>query len=246
MSKNSRKIAFITGSSQRIGKDIAIFLAKNNWDIVIHYNKSGDHAHDVKSIIDGISSSYIIKADLANEKELCNIFPIINDNFGQVNLLINNASSFKKDHLSNLPLSAWHDNFNVNLRAPTMLIDGFLKQPNVSGNIINILDYCALKPHSSYVSYGLSRAALLLLSKTIAPDIAPSVRINMIAPGPALANPDLDMNIFNNSWQESPLKLATNPKEICNTIDFIINTSSLTGQVIALDGGKHLIDNKYV
>jgi len=246
MMRNDKNIALVTGSAIRIGKSIILALVREGFAVAIHYNNSISEA---RSLADEINSSggsaIIVCADLSSPDETKAIIPHINKNFGTVNLLINNASCFINDNISNFTTEILNKHLAINLQAAMILSQSFINQNDKpKGNIINMLDYSVLNPPAKFLSYNISKSALLTLTKSLALTLAPHIRVNAIAPGPLLANDRQNKARFEESLRTTPLGLSTNQQEICDTVKYILATKSITGQVITLDGGRHL-DNSY-
>ena len=238
------KTVLITGAAKRIGKAIAISLAEQNWSVAIHYHNSQLEAEEtVRHIAEAGTKACIIQADLSDEQQLRNLFATANKKLGAISCLINNASVFRNDTIENLNHDSWQENMMVNLYAPTILSQEFVKQlpDGVKGNIINMLDYTVWRHPKNFVSYTASKAGLWALTKQLALTLAPNSRVNAIGPGNALANKHETDERFKKSYLASPLQVSTDPDEICQAIKFILSAKSMTGQMIALDSGKHLI-----
>jgi NAD(P)-dependent dehydrogenase (short-subunit alcohol dehydrogenase family) len=246
---SKKKIALITGGATRIGREISLNLAKNGWYTIIHYNSSESEAI---STLDQIKNDFnqnteIIKVNFEEISSVLKLIPYINQNYGTVNLLINNASYFSNDNIHDINADNLEKHLKVNLYGPLMLSQSFIEQPGLEdADIINILDYCVLDiPTHNFLSYSLSKSALWTLTKRLAVELAPKIRVNAIAPGPTIPSKRQSQENFNKSFVSSPLNRGSTAEEICNTIEYIISTPSITGQVIALDGGRHLSKEEY-
>jgi NAD(P)-dependent dehydrogenase (short-subunit alcohol dehydrogenase family) len=246
---SKKKIALITGGATRIGREISLSLAKNGWYTIIHYNSSESEAISILNQIkfDSSQNAEIIKANFEESSDVHKIIPYINQNYGIVDLLINNASYFSNDNILDVNADNLEKHLKVNLYGPLMLSQSFALQPGlIESNIINILDYCVLDiPTDNFLSYSLSKSALWTLTKRLAVELAPKIRVNAIAPGPTMPSKRQSQENFDKSFVSSPLNRGSTTEEICNTIEYIISTPSVTGQVIALDGGRHLSKEKY-
>jgi NAD(P)-dependent dehydrogenase (short-subunit alcohol dehydrogenase family) len=232
--------ALITGSAKRIGKEIAIFLAKKGWDIILHYNTSSADVLHVKNDILSLKRKCILYKQ--NFLEEANIGDFIKDI--EVDLLINNASIFENDKLTNIDYSNLFNAFSVNLFNPIMLSE-HLSKNNKNMNIINILDTIIHKLPKNFTSYYMSKISLANFTKLSAKLYAPNIRVNGIALGQILKNKNQSQKNFDQSQSSTPLGYSGNIDEICATIDFILNTKSITGQIISLDGGEHLNNHNY-
>jgi NAD(P)-dependent dehydrogenase (short-subunit alcohol dehydrogenase family) len=245
-----QKTALVTGGATRIGKEISLLLVNRGWHVVIHYFTSEEAAYNLVKNINNATDNCasMIQADFRDYEAVNTIFPKINQQRGVVSLLINNAASFINDNVHNSDKHSWQQNMNINAYAPFTLSQKFFQQYHGnSGNIINIIDYCVLNfPKKKYFSYAMSKSLLANISRELSVEFAPSVRVNAISPAQALINERQSAENFSASWHDTPLGRSTNPEEICKAIEFILDVNSLTGQMITLDGGKHLDkDRKY-
>jgi NAD(P)-dependent dehydrogenase (short-subunit alcohol dehydrogenase family) len=239
------KLVLITGAAKRIGKVIALSLAEAGWSVVVHYNTSKNEAEDVVNQIKNLGrKACAVQADLTNEAQARKVFSEVNEQIGAVTCLINNASILKNDTINNVTNSSWNENINTNLYAPVILIQEFIKQlpEGQAGNIINMLDYAVLRYPEKFMSYMASKAALWALTQQLALALAPQkIRVNGIGPGKILQNIYENPDNFAKGRKSAPLGADSTPEEIAHAVKFILSAPSLTGQLIALDGGKHLI-----
>ena len=240
------KNLLITGSSTRIGREIALFFSKKGWNIAIHYFKSSSEAKKLKSIIEKNSvKAILIKADLKNKKQVEKIIPNIVKKLGKIDCLINNAALFEKDDILNFTNKSWDDHLNINLLAPAILIKYFAKQApkKTLSNIINIIDQRVFRLTPIFMSYTLSKSSLYTLTKTMAMRLSPNIKVNGIAPGPTIKNKRQSTKHFNKQARSTLLKKPVGLKDICDTVEFLINNNSITGQIIAVDSGQNLMWN---
>jgi NAD(P)-dependent dehydrogenase (short-subunit alcohol dehydrogenase family) len=239
-----KKNLLITGGSTRIGKEIALHFARRGWNIIIHYFNSSSEARILKKIIEKNKvKAILIKADLKNRKQVENIFSLAKKELGKIDCLVNNAALFEKDDILNFTSKNWNDHLNINLLAPAILIKNFAKQApkTTSSNIINIIDQRVFKLTPIFMSYTLSKSALYTLTKTMAMRLGPNIKVNGIAPGPTIKSKRQSTKHFNKQARSTLLKKPVRLKDICDTVEFLINNSSITGQVIAVDSGQNLM-----
>ena len=242
MKKNP--IALVTGGSKRIGKQICIDLAKNNYDIIIHYNKSKIPANDLKKeIIELGVRCEVIKCDFNKRQEVDKFYTNASKLLGKISCLINNASVFENDKIHNFTSKSWNKHLDTNLYAPIKLSKDFAKQHenNTHGNIINILDQGVINPSIAFFSYNISKAALHSATIILAKSLAPNIRVNAIGPGPTIKNEYQSDKNFKKQIKSTLLKRGSKPQDISNTLNYILETESLTGQLIVVDGGEHLV-----
>lgn len=236
------KKVLITGASKRIGSAMAMECAKNGWDIVLHYNKSKRICYELQKKLLKISKSVeIFNADLSKEKEVVNLFKSASK-FSPINALINNASLFEYDNAKTFNTENLIKHINVNSIAPAILIKNLRENlPKKSkANVINILDAKLFGLNPDYYSYTLSKSLLEFINKISAQSFAPFLRINAIAPGIVLPSGKQTIKEFNKAHKKNPLRNGANIKELLSVMNLLLNTETMTGEVIILDGGNHL------
>ncbi len=242
------KNLLITGGSTRIGKEIALHFSKKGWNIAIHYFKSSSEAKKLKKTLEKRSVKVVlIRADLKNKNQVEKIIPSAVKKLGKIDCLINNAALFERDDILSFSKKVWDEHLNINLLAPAILIKYFAKQVSkkTSSNIINIIDQRVFRLTPIFMSYTLSKSALYILTKTMAMRLGPNIKVNGIAPGPTIKSKRQSNAHFAKQARSTLLKKSVGLKDICDTLDFLINNNSITGQVIAVDSGQNLTwDNK--
>lgn len=234
------KTAFITGAAKRVGRAIAEDLAQSGWNIVIHYNQSHQEAEELAVKLQGFGVRVcLVKADLSNPQEVAGLMGAANAGLGTVQLLINNASVFDYDHIDTVSFENWTSHLIPNLWAPVKLIQDFAAQTE-QGHVINIIDQRVwnLTPH--YLSYTVSKAGLWTITQTLALALAPRIRVNAIGPGPLLQSVNQTTEQFAQQRLATPLHTGGHIQDICAAVHFFNKASSVTGQMVAIDGGQHL------
>lgn len=241
MTNTARKTVLITGAAHRIGKALALDLAAHGWDVAVHYHSSAEAAEQVAAEIRALGrQACIVQADLAVEAETRAVVPAASQALGPLTCLINNASLFENDTAENASRASWDAHMETNLRAPFVLIQDFASQLVGDGNVINLIDERVFSLTPYFTTYTLSKAGLWALTQTLALALAPRIRVNGIGPGPALPSKRQTQEQFDQQCQAMPLQRGTSPAEICRAARFILDAASMTGQMIALDGGQHL------
>ena len=238
------KTILITGGAKRIGKSIAEELGYENNRILIHYNSSDKDAKKLQNdLIDKKIETFIYKADLSNESDIHNMLDKITKDVGQdLDTIINCASIFENDSAKNIEVKNFSKHININLLAPILLSKHLSKihRKDHDNNIINIIDQRVMRLNPSYFSYSVSKYGLWGVTQMMAQEYSPSIRVNAVAPGPILANHDQSTEMFETEANNTPLQRQPNIKDITNAIKFLLNTKSVTGQIIAIDSGQHL------
>lgn len=237
------RAALVTGAAVRIGRAIALDLAAQGWAVAVHYNRSEAQALGLVAEIEaGGGRAVALQADLADERQALTLVPRTVCALGDLGCLVNNASVFEKDRIEDASRQSWDRHMEPNLRAPLVLIQAFAAAlpDDAGGLVINLLDERVWDLPSDYVSYTLSKSGLWTLTQTLALALAPRIRVNGIGPGYALPERGKSAADYDSAIASLPLRRGTSPEEICATLRFLLAAKSVTGQMIALDGGQHL------
>ncbi|HEX4192043.1 MAG TPA: SDR family oxidoreductase [Stellaceae bacterium] len=235
--------ALVTGAAKRLGRATALALADDGYDVAVHYGSSKAEADAVVAAITGKGRRAVaLAADLADETATQKLAAAATKALGPLTCLVNNASLFERDEALTVTRESWDAHFETNLRAPFVLMQEFARQlpAEANGAIVNILDERVwnLTPH--FVSYTLTKSGLWTLTQVMALALAPRIRVNGIGPGPTLPSPRQSDEQFAKQQASVPLQHGATPEEIAAAVRFILASSSMTGQMIALDGGQHL------
>jgi NAD(P)-dependent dehydrogenase (short-subunit alcohol dehydrogenase family) len=240
-----KQTVLITGASKRVGKAIAEHLAEKGWNIAIHFNSSEKPAEE---LVNELTVKYqqqkfqSFKANLIDTCEVLTLIPKVLEAFGEIHLLVNNASVFDPGYLKLTQPDLFDEQINVNLKAPFFLIRDFANLCK-KGNIINFVDTRVTSNKSNFAAYSLSKKGLWDLTKMAALELAPDIRVNAIAPGVTLAPEDKDENYLQNLAQNIPMKKPGGLDPIIKSVDFILENNHLTGQLLFADGGENLGKN---
>ncbi len=234
----------ITGAARRIGRRIALDLAREGWAVAIHCNSSRADAETLAAEIAALGGkSVIVQGDLSRAEVPERLIAEATRALGPLTCLINNASRFEPDEAGSVTVDSWAEHLDTNLRAPVFLSQNFAAQlpADSSGNIINIIDQRVWKLTPKFFSYTASKSALWTVTRTLAQALAPRIRVNAIGPGPALPNVRMDEEDFARQARLTLLKRGTSPEEISAAVRYILSAPAMTGQMIVLDGGQHLL-----
>lgn len=235
--------ALVTGAADRIGAAIATRLAAEGYPVLIHYRSSGQKAEKLAEAIssDG-GRADIVKADLARRQDRMGLIAAASAPFGPLSVLVNNASLFEPDSADTLHEDLWDLHIAVHGEAPVFLARDFAAQlpEGETGNIINIIDERVLTLSPDYFSYTLSKSLLWTATRTLAQSLAPRIRVNAIGPGPTIPNARQTEEEFRASQKRLPLETGADADEIAQGVATILQLPSMTGQMLALDGGEHL------
>ena len=237
------RTVLVTGAGARIGHAIALDLADAGWRVAVHYlSGEAEAAGTVSRIEKNGGHAIALQADLCDEVAVRNLIPAAAEKLGPVTALINNASLFEEDTIDTMDRDSWQAHMVTNLYAPAVLAQVFDQAlpADQQGCIINVIDQRVWALTPKFLSYTLSKSALWTLTQTLAQAMAPNIRVMGIGPGPTLRNQRQSEEDFRRQVDNLPLARETDPADICAAVRFILDTPSLTGQMLALDGGQHL------
>lgn len=238
-----KRVALVTGAARRIGRAIAEDLADSGFAVAVHANHSlGEAQAVVDAILRRGGAAVALAADLTDPQQVDALAGQAADRLGPLRLLVNNASVFEADTVENFDPAIWDRHFAVHLKAPAALTRHLAAGlPQGSGGlVVNIIDQRVWKLTPQFFTYTLSKSALWTATRTMAQALAPRVRVNAIAPGPSLPSPRQTAEDFAAQVAAVPLGRGPRIDEFGATIRYLWETESITGQMIALDGGQHL------
>jgi NAD(P)-dependent dehydrogenase (short-subunit alcohol dehydrogenase family) len=233
----------VTGAGRRLGRIIALDFADRGWRVGVHYHASSADALNLVAEIEGKGGkSAAFPADLGRPEALQPLIEACAKALGPPTCLVNNAACFDWDTIATLDGETWQAHLDVNLRAPIFLTQAFasaLPEP-AAGNVINLIDQKVLRLDPEYFSYTIAKSALWTATQILAQALAPRIRVNAIAPGPVLKSQGQSQADFERECRSTLLGRAVGTEDVISAIRFLLDTPSITGQMIALDGGQHL------
>ncbi|MEQ8652309.1 MAG: SDR family oxidoreductase [Kiloniellales bacterium] len=236
-------VALVTGASRRVGRHLALTLAEDGWPMALHYRSSRADAEALaEEVRRAGGQAEIYAADLSDEAEAKALLPAIVQRQGPLGLLVNNAGHFQRDTWDSVTREGWEAHLDANLRAPFLLSQSFAEQlpEDRRGLIVNMLDQRVWNPGPTFVSYGVSKSGLWALTRALALALAPNIRVNGIGPGFMLPDVGGDPDLFRRRVQRQPLQRGGSLEDVAAALRFFVEAASVTGQMIALDGGQHL------
>ena len=239
------KTIFITGAAKRIGKEIALTFKELGWNIIIHYNSSKNDAQVLADEINGTNpdSAITVQGNLDVKEDVEKVINEVRDAFPTIDLLINNASTFYPTPIEDISEEHWDKLVGSNLKGPLFLIKGLKdKLKESKGSIINITDTNLSKGVANYSIYSAAKAGLESITKGLARELAPDIKVNAIAPGAMLEPPDVTWTEEQKSKVISsiPLNRMGSEKDISEAVKFLAKSNYITGQIIKVDGGRSL------
>jgi pteridine reductase len=245
--KNNEKVVLVTGSAQRVGASIIKELHARGWQVIIHYRHSEQAALSLASTLNAqrANSAFIIKADLQQHAQIQQLAEQVLQVAGRLDALVNNASTFYPTSIGEATLADWDDLMISNARAPFFLSQALTPALTASrGCIVNIVDIHATRPFKQHTIYCMAKAALGMMTASLAKELAPYVRVNGVAPGAILWPEDNTPSAIASNTQQQilasvPLARSGSPEDIARTVAFLIEDAPyITGQIIAVDGGR--------
>src|SRR5436853_2503735 len=216
--------AIVTGAAKRLGRAIAVDLARHGWDVAIHFNSSENDAYETADQVRAVGRrAALLKADLSNEDEVGALVARAQEALGAITALVNSASIFEPDDWATASRESWNRHLAVNLRAPFILCQAFARAlpENEKGAIVSIIDQRVLKPTPQFLSYSVSKAALYWLTTTLAQGMGPNIRVNAVGPGPTLKNPRQSDADFDRQRDATILKHGADPADICGAVRYL-------------------------
>lgn len=239
------KVALVTGGAVRVGRALTLALAEAGCHLFIHYGRSVGPAQETQADAIGLGAeAHIFEADLSDEQAVYSILPEAMAQFGQVDILINNAAVFPEtDTFSETDLESWDQLFNINLRAPFLLSQAFAAQipQDGRGRIINITDARVRQPAVDHFTYRLTKGALWQMTEMMAHELAPRITVNGVALGAVLPPPGEEQSYLDHLAQTRiPLNRAGSARIVADNVLHLLRQEFLTGVIIPIDGGEFL------
>lgn len=245
--------ALVTGAGKRLGREMALYLARRGYDVAVHYAASRKEAEAVVKEIEALGRrACALRADLLIESQVEKLVPMAVQGLGgPLTVLVNNASIFEYDTIRTATRKSWDRHLESNLRAPFVLTQAFAAQapaaggdeagePVASALVVNMIDQRVHKLTPEFMTYTIAKMGLWALTRTAAQALAPQIRVNAIGPGPTLQGHRQSDSHFARQREATVLKRGANPADITAALGFFLDAPAVTGQMIAVDGGQHL------
>lgn len=235
--------ALVTGGAHRVGRALTLALAEAGCNLILHYNRSAEHAQHTATEARKTGSEVLLRqADLADVDAIRALFSALPPAWQPVQVLVNSAAIFPKDTLLGVDLAGWSRTFRVNLRGPVFLTQAFARAlPSESeGVVVNISDWRSERPYPDHFSYTIAKGALDTFTRAAALSLAPNIRVNAIALGAMLSPPGEDESYVRALAEDLPLGRPGGVEVIAQTLIYLLQSHFITGEIIRLDGGAHL------
>ena len=241
---SERPVALVTGAARRLGREIALDLARHGFDVAVHYRQSREDAlATVQALREAGAGAEAFAADLGVEPECRALVPQVLARFGRLDAVVNNASSFEYDSPATFGMASMERHWRANT-APAVLLaqalHAHLDGHGRSGCVVNLIDQKLWNPNPDYFSYTLSKAALQAATVMLAQALAPTLRVCGVAPGVTLVSGPMSEAEFAEAHALTPLKRSSTPADIARAVRFLLESPAITGTTILVDGGQHL------
>ncbi len=246
-------VVLVTGAARRLGREIALTLARAGWQVALHFRQSADAAAqtlaDCQSCSAGTVPHFAFQADLADEAACRQLIPSVIAQFGRLDAVVNNASTFEQDRAESFHFAAMEKHWRTNTGAPIILAqalrDHVVARPDTGDGpiaaVVNLLDQKLWNQNPDFLSYTLSKAALEAATTMLALALAPRVRVLAVAPGLTLPSYALSKERFDTLHRLSPLGQSSRPEDVASAVRFALENRSMTGTTLLVDGGQHLM-----
>lgn len=245
MDKTDRNqaLALVTGAAGRMGKVVALALAKAGYDILLHYHSSAVAARETASLIEQLGRrALLLRADLSRPARIAAMFDKAAGFEGQLHIVVNSAGIMPPGSAQDLPLEQWQHTIAVNTTAPFLIGQhAYRHMAGAGGLIVNIIDVGAEKAWSGFTDYSVSKAALLKLTELQARSFAPAVRVNGISPGLIMPGPDFEPSRWKQLLKKVPMGRQGSFEDIANAVLFLAQNDYVTGEILHIDGGYRLL-----
>jgi pteridine reductase len=239
--KLSGRVALVTGAGKRLGRAVALRLASEGADVAVHYRGSEGEASEVAGEIEGLGRRAIaMKADLSSMEEIRALVQRVTHEFGRIDVLVNCAANFLPSSVISTTEQVWDSSLDTNVKGPFFLAQAaapWLRRAN--GVIVNFADTAGILGWPGYIAHSVSKAGMIMLTKTLAKALAPEVRVNAIAPG-TITMPGDPPEWETDFVKIAPLKKTGTPVDIADAVVYLATAKFLTGHVLVLDGGRTL------
>ena len=237
------RTALVTGAGKRLGRAMALALAEDGADVVVHYHGSAAEAGEVVETIRGRGGRAVaVCADGRDASAVAALFAIVDERFGRLDVLVSSASVFRRQPWEALRTADWEDQIDVNLHAPFRFAKEAAPRLKAAGGglIVNLVDASSRRPWKHYLAHSVSKAGLVALTKGLARELAPDVRVNAICPGPVLWPDDYDESTKRAVLARVPLAREGSADDVVRALRYLVAADYVTGDVLAVEGGRLL------
>jgi NAD(P)-dependent dehydrogenase (short-subunit alcohol dehydrogenase family) len=237
------KVALVTGSAHRVGKQIALQLAQEGCHIIIHFSHSKEEASKTLEEVKGYGvQTTAIQANLSRHEEIMHLFEQIDQKFQGLDILVNSAAVLKRKGFLEVELADWSQTMALNLKGSFFCLQQAAIRMRIRGGgaVVNISDVIGLQPWAKYPVHSISKAGIEMLTKVAAIDLAPDIRVNAVAPGAVLAPERMSSGQWQELAKSSLLQRNGTPQDVAEAVIFLLKSDYITGETLVVDGGMRL------
>ena len=236
------RVALVTGAGRRVGRAIAIALGAQGMRVVAHYNDSADGAGETARLVAAAGGSAVLaRADLRDVGSCEHLIDDVVSGQGELHTLVNSAAIMLRTPVGSVTQADWDTMYAINVRAPFFLAQRAAPALKLSGgNVVNIADLAAFETWTGYVPHGMTKAAVVQMTRALAHALAPEVRVNAVAPGVVLLPEEFDEAQALHLRRTTPLQRIGTPEDVAEAVVYLATASFVTGEVIRVDGGRHV------
>lgn len=236
------KVALVTGAAMRVGREIALALAKTGMHIAVHYRSSAGPALETVDRVKALGvEAELMQADLDELRQVKQLIDSVRERWGRLDVLVNSAAIFPRTPWDEIDETVWEQTIRTNLKAPffTAWNAAGLMRENEGGKIVFIADWAGFRPYRNYLPYVISKGGVITMTKAMAKELAPDIAVNAIAPGPVMLPPDFSDEDANKIVDDTLLKRLGSPQDIAQSVVYLVAmTDFVTGHVMVVDGGR--------
>jgi len=235
------RVALVTGAGQRVGRAIAEALAARGWRVALHHHASREGAAEAVQGIRGKGGdAELFAADLRDPAAIEAMVDAVGRTFGALDLLVNSAAGMERTPIGTVTAEAFDSIVALNLRAPFLLTQAAARLMRDGASVVNIADHMATEPWPDYAVHGIAKAGVIAMTRHLASELAPRLRVNAIAPGFVLAPPGSDPAFAAKFAAETPLRRLGSPRDVADAVCYFADATYVTGQTLFVDGGRHV------
>lgn len=240
-SDGKRPVALVTGGAHRVGRALAVGLAREGYDIALHYHSSGSRVDEaVQLVADAGGMARVFQADLTLPEAPGRLVADVAESLGRLDVVVNSAAVMVRMPVGEVTAAGWDSVLNLNLRAPFLIAQEAARHLPDGGSIINIADLSAFETWPAYVPHGVSKAGLVYLTRALARTLAPRIRVNAIAPGTVLLPEGFGRDAGAHLTATTPLGRDGTPEDVVEAMVYLLRATFVTGETIIVDGGRHV------
>jgi pteridine reductase len=236
------KVALVTGAAMRVGREIALALARTGMNIAVHYRSSAGPALETVKRARALGvEAESLQADLDELRQIEQLIESVRERWGRLDALVNSAAIFPRTPWDEIDETVWEQTLRTNLKAPffTAWHAASLMRENDGGKIVFIADWAGFRPYRNYLPYVISKGGVITMTKAMAKELAPDIAVNAIAPGPVMLPPDFSDEDANKIVDDTLLKRLGSPQDIAQSVVYLVAmTDFVTGHVMVVDGGR--------